>query len=90
MSTATIAITSYPTSDNSHTGSQVTRIKNTLSPNNMIGRHLTTQSRVKPPKKPKKDKGHHYDEGNKRQRIIGKAILLERSKHVPQGLSSID
>jgi hypothetical protein len=56
----------------------------------MIGRHLTTQSRVKPPKKPKKDKGHHYDEGDKRQRIIGKAILLERSKHVPQGLSSID
>jgi hypothetical protein len=56
----------------------------------MIGRHLTAQSRVKPPKKPKKDKGHHYDEGDKQQRIIGKAILLERSKHVPQGLSSID
>ena len=56
----------------------------------MIGRHLTTQSRVKPPKKPKKDKGHHYDEGDKQQRIIGKAILLECSKHVPQGLSSID
>jgi hypothetical protein len=25
-------------------------MKNTLSPNDMIGRHLTTQGRVKPPK----------------------------------------
>jgi hypothetical protein len=27
-----------------------------LSPNNKIGRHLTTQKRVMPPKKPKKDR----------------------------------
>jgi hypothetical protein len=34
------------------------RIKS-LSPNNIIGRHLTTQNRIAPPKMPKKDKGHH-------------------------------
>jgi hypothetical protein len=81
LSTATIAITSYsyPASDNSHNRSWVTRIY-TLSPNNMIRRHLTTQNRVKPPKKPKKDKGHHKDEGNRQQRITGKAVLLESSK----------
>jgi hypothetical protein len=58
----------------------VTRKWNTLSPNNMIGRHLTTQNRVKPPKMPKKDKGHHKDEGNRQQRTTGKAIFLEGSK----------
>jgi hypothetical protein len=51
-----------------------------LSPNNMIGRHLTTQNRVTPPKIPKNDKGHHKDEGNRQQRITGKAILPESSK----------
>jgi hypothetical protein len=57
----------------------------------MIGRYLTTQNRVKPPKKPKKDKGHHKDEGNRQQRIIGKAIFfLKAAKHVPLWLSSID
>jgi hypothetical protein len=49
----------------------------------MIGRYLTTQNRVKPPKKPKKDNGHHKDEGNRQQRITGKAILPEATKHVP-------
>ncbi len=78
--TATIAITSYSASDNSHNGSWVTRIWNTLSPNNMIGRHLTIKNRVKPPKKPKKDKGHHKDKGNGQQRITGKAVLPESSK----------
>jgi hypothetical protein len=80
LSTATIAITTYLASDNSHNGSRVTRIWNTLSPNNMIGRHLTTQNRVKPPKKHKKDKGHHKDEGNRQQRITSKAVLPESSK----------
>jgi hypothetical protein len=51
-----------------------------LSPNNMIGRDLTTQNRVTPPKMHKKDKGHHKDEGNRQQRITGKAILPESSK----------
>jgi hypothetical protein len=46
----------------------------------MLGRHLTTQNRVKPPKKPKKDKGHHKDEGNRQQRITGKTVLPESSK----------
>jgi hypothetical protein len=46
----------------------------------MIGRHLTTSNRVKPPKKPKKDKEHHKDEGNRQQRITGKAFLPESSK----------
>jgi hypothetical protein len=78
--TVTIAITSYPASDNSHNGSQVTRIWKTLSSNNMKGRHLTTQSRAKPPQKPKKDKGHHKDEGNRQQRITGKTVLPESSK----------
>jgi hypothetical protein len=39
-----------------------------LSPNNMIGRHLTTQNREMPPKKPKKDKGHYKDEGDTQHR----------------------
>ncbi len=51
----------------------------------MIGRHLTTQSRVKPPKKPKKDKGHHYDEGDKRQRIIGKQFFLNAASMYDKG-----
>jgi hypothetical protein len=51
-----------------------------LSPNNMIGKHLTTQNRVTPPKMPKKDKGHHKDESNRHQRITGKAVLPESSK----------
>jgi hypothetical protein len=51
-----------------------------LSPNNMIGRHLTTQHRLAPPKKPKKDKGHHKDESNRQQRITGKAVFPENSK----------
>jgi hypothetical protein len=51
-----------------------------MSPNNMIERHLTTQNRVKPPKKPKKDKGHHKDEDNRQQRIVVKAVLPESSK----------
>ena len=80
LSTATIAITSYPASDNSHNGSRVTRILNTLSPNNMIGRHLTTQNRVKPPKKLQKNKGHHKDEGDRQQRIIVKAVVPESIK----------
>ncbi len=80
LSTATIAITSYLASDNLHNGSRVTRIWNTLSPNNMIGRHLTTQNRVKPPKKPKKDNWHHKNEGNRQQRITGKAVFPESSK----------
>jgi hypothetical protein len=46
----------------------------------MIGRHLITQNRVAPPKKPKKDKGHHKDEGDRQQRITGKAIFSESSK----------
>jgi hypothetical protein len=46
----------------------------------MIGRHLTTQNRVTPPKKPKKEKGHHKDEGNRQQRITGKATLPESIK----------
>jgi hypothetical protein len=46
----------------------------------MIGRHLTTQNRVKPPKKPKKDKGHHKDEGDRHQRITVKTVLPESSK----------
>ncbi len=78
--TATIAITSYLASDNSHNGSQVTRIWNTLSPNNMIGRHLTTQNRVEPPKKPKMDKGHHKDDGDRQQRITVKTVFPESSK----------
>jgi hypothetical protein len=45
----------------------------------MIGRHLTTQNRVTPPKKPKKDEGHHKDEGDRQQRITGK-VLPESSK----------
>jgi hypothetical protein len=51
-----------------------------LSPNNMIVRHLATQNRVTPPKMPKKDKGHHEDEGDRQQRITGKAVLPESSK----------
>jgi hypothetical protein len=46
----------------------------------MIGSHLTTQNRVKPTKKPKKDKKHHKDEGNREQRITGKTVLPESSK----------
>jgi hypothetical protein len=46
----------------------------------MIGRHLTIQNRVAPPKKRKKDKGHHKDEGDRQQRITGKAIIPESSK----------
>jgi hypothetical protein len=46
----------------------------------MIGRHLTTQNRVKPPKKPKKDKGHHKDENGRQQRITGKSVLPESSR----------
>jgi hypothetical protein len=46
----------------------------------MIGWHLTIQNRLMPPKKPKKDKGHHKDERNRKQRITGKAILPESSK----------
>jgi hypothetical protein len=46
----------------------------------MIGRHLTTQNRVAPPKKPKNDKGHHKDEGDRQQRITSKAVLPESSK----------
>jgi hypothetical protein len=46
----------------------------------MIGRHLTTQNRVVPPKNPKKDKGHHKDEGDIQQRITGKAVFPESSK----------
>jgi hypothetical protein len=46
----------------------------------MIGRHLTTQNWVAPPKKPKKDMGHHQDEGDRQQRITGKAALPEISK----------
>jgi hypothetical protein len=46
----------------------------------MIGRHWITQNRVAPPKKPKEDKGHHKDEGNRQQRITGKAIFPESSK----------
>jgi hypothetical protein len=56
----------------------------------MIGRHLTAQNRVKPPKKPKKDKGHHKDEGDSQQRITGKAVFLKAAKHVPLWLSSIN
>jgi hypothetical protein len=56
----------------------------------MIGRHLTTQNRVAPPKKPKKDKGHHKDKGNRQQRITGKLFFLKAAKHVPLELSSID
>jgi hypothetical protein len=54
-----------------------------LSPNNIIGRHLTTQNRVMPPQKPKKDKGHH----NMRMRVTHEAkdnqaitVLPENSK----------
>jgi hypothetical protein len=46
----------------------------------MIGRHLITQNRVKPPKKPKKEKGHNKDEGNRQQRITGKTVCPESSK----------
>jgi hypothetical protein len=46
----------------------------------MIGRHLTTQNRVKPPKKPKNDKGHHKDEGDRQQAITVKAFLPESRK----------
>ena len=46
----------------------------------MIGRHLTTKNRVAPPKKPKKDKGHHKDDGNIQQMITDKAVLPENSK----------
>jgi hypothetical protein len=47
----------------------------------MIRRHLTTQNRMAPPpKKAKKDKGHHKDESNRQQRITGKANLPESSK----------
>jgi hypothetical protein len=56
----------------------------------MIGRHLTTQTRVAPPKKPKKDEGHHKDEGDRQQRITGKAVLPDAAKHVPLELSSIN
>jgi hypothetical protein len=46
----------------------------------MIERHLTTQNRVKHPKKPKIDKGHHKDEGGRQQRITGNIVLPESSK----------
>jgi hypothetical protein len=46
----------------------------------MTRRHLTTQNRVKPPKKPKKDKGHHKDEDDGQQRTTDKTILPESSK----------
>jgi hypothetical protein len=46
----------------------------------MIGRHLTTQNKVAPPKKPKKGKGHHKDDRDRQQRITGKAIFPESSK----------
>jgi hypothetical protein len=60
-----------------------------LSPNNMIGKHLTTQNRVMPPKKPNKDKGHHKDKGNRQQRITGKALLPKSSNTCTIELSSI-
>jgi hypothetical protein len=57
----------------------------------MIGRHLTTQNRVTPPKKLKKDKGHYKDEGNRQQRITGTSVLPENSKAcITLELSSID
>jgi hypothetical protein len=57
----------------------------------MIGRYLTTQNRVKPPQKPKKDKGHHKNEGDRQQRTIqAKPLFLKASKHVPLELSSIN
>jgi hypothetical protein len=56
----------------------------------MIGRHLTTQSRVKHPKSLIRIRDIIMMKATSDKRIIGKAILLERSKHVPQGLSSID
>jgi hypothetical protein len=46
----------------------------------MIGRHLATQNRVAPPKNPKKDEGHHKDEGDRQQWITGKAVLPESRK----------
>jgi hypothetical protein len=55
----------------------------------MIGRHLTTQNRVMPPKKPKRDKGHHKDESNRQQRITGKAVLPESSKACTIELSAV-
>jgi hypothetical protein len=65
------------------------RIK-ALSPNNMIGRHLTTQNRVMPPKMPKKDKGHHkmtvtHNAKDKQAKLF----FLKAARHVPQELSSI-
>jgi hypothetical protein len=55
-------------------------INKALSPNNMIGRHLTTQNRVAPPKYLKRKKGCHKDEGNRQQRITGKVVIPENSK----------
>jgi hypothetical protein len=37
---------------------------------------------------PKKDKGHHKDEGNRQQRVTGKAFLPENSKACSKELSS--
>jgi hypothetical protein len=56
-----------------------------LSPNKMIGRHLTTQKRVAPPKMPEKDKEHHKMKGmhnakGKRARLF----FLITAKHVLQ------
>jgi hypothetical protein len=33
-----------------------------------------------PPQKPKKDKGHHKDEGDRQQRITDKAVLPDSSE----------
>jgi hypothetical protein len=57
----------------------------------MIGRHLTTQNRVTPPKMPKKDKGHHKDEADRPQRSTqAKLFFPKAAKHVLLELSSID
>jgi hypothetical protein len=56
----------------------------------MIGRHLTTQNRVAPPKMPKKDKGHHkMNATHNAKDKQAKPFFLKTVKHVPQELSSI-
>jgi hypothetical protein len=61
-----------------------------LSPNNMIGRHLTTQNRVEPPKMLKKDKEYHMMKAmHNAKGKQARPFFLKSAKHVLQELSSI-
>jgi hypothetical protein len=56
----------------------------------MIGRHLTTQNWVAPPKKPKEDRDITKMKAADNKGKQAKPFFLKAAKHVPLELSSID